>query len=768
MENLVIEIGANTKEFLAGLGEVGGKTEGLGDRLKGVGTVAAVAFAGYTASIMGAVYAYREEEKIGQEVNAILRSTGGVAGVTAAKVDELAQALSRQTTFSKESVARGEEILLTYTRIGKDTFPAATEATLDLAQRMGGDAAGAAQVLGRALQDPEAGMKALRKAGVLFTEQQRAQIETMQASGNMAGAQALILKQVESQYGGMAKAAAGGTGAVAQLKNEMEDFVQGVGKKFAPIIAAGAGEVLKLFHAANDNDIFATITAGGLGAGAAISGFVTTVAAGGGIMKNFQVAVEGAKIALDLMGISAKVAIGATGIGLLLVVGLEVYQYWDKIWPAMQAVFKAFVDNVGQAAAGLGKILLGAFRMDIGQIKEGLAQAAEAFAAGAREVAAHVKMPKLFGSDPAATAEAEKSGRDLASAQAAAAARQLMAEEDRMRALKLQAERATNAAVVLEYEHHTAAVVALKKKEAQLLTSLADEKFRGDKSAVRKALEETQAEYDAAYKKEAKSHDKFTKQYLKNTESFQKLSATEQKRFLSAHQAGLVGSMKTEADIKDEAALEDINREIAADNQQLADQEKFGSAYAGINRAMHNSILQQSKGAFDELSQLTNSKNAQMKAVGKVASGTQVAIKTAEGAISAYSSLAGIPIIGPGLGIGAALALTAYGVEREREIFAAAKGGLLTGGIMGVDSIPVLAQHNELIAPPESFEEVVGSVAAKRAAEKQAAAGMDGAPERPPQDVNVHVTVGFKGNASQILTVLVNQDKALGRYRGRQ
>jgi phage-related minor tail protein len=161
MENLIIEIGANTREFIAGLSEVGEKTESLNDKIKGVGVAAGVAFAGYAASIMGAVYAYREEEKIGQEVEAILKSTGGVAGVTAKAVEEYAASLSKATTFSKESVARGEEILLTYTRIGKDVFPNAAAATLDLAQRMGGDASGAAQILGRALEDPTNGVKKL-------------------------------------------------------------------------------------------------------------------------------------------------------------------------------------------------------------------------------------------------------------------------------------------------------------------------------------------------------------------------------------------------------------------------------------------------------------------------------------------------------------------------------------------------------------------------------------------------------------------------------
>jgi hypothetical protein len=765
MENLLISIGAETKEFIAGLGEIGEKTKDLDARIKGVGAAAGIAFAGYTAAIMGAVYAYREEEKIGQEVEAILRATGGVAGVTAKAVEQYAEELGRATTMSKEQVAKGEEILLTFTRIGKDVFPTATTAMVDLAQRMGGDTAGAAQLLGRALEDPTNGVKKLAKEGIILTAQQKAQIETMQLSGNIAGAQAIVLQAVTMRYGGLAKAAAGGTGQLVVLKNTMEDFVQGIGKEFAPYIEKGARALIDMIHAAQEHEGLMKFIAATAAAGAAVTGAIATLAAGVFAFEKLSVAMEVAGVVMKALGLSTRVLMGATGIGLIVVALTLVYEYWDKIWPAMKATFNTFVDVIGQAARGLGKILLGAFRLDIGQIKEGIALAADAFVKGLTPLAT-VKVPNPLAATPEKKAEAEKGGRELANAQAAAAAKQLMVEEDALRKLKLQAERATNAATLMEYQHHTSVVVALKKKEAQILTALADEHFKGDKRVLQKALAETQAEYDAAFQKETKAHEKFTKDYLTNSEKFQKLSAAEQKRFIANSQAGLVGQIRTETDIRADAAAEEIAQEIAKDNAELINREKFGSAYAAINRVMHEEIFEQSRNAADSLAEMTNSKNATMKAVGKGAASVQAAMKTAEGAISAYAALAGIPIVGPGLGATAAGLLTAYGLERQREIWGAAKGGLITGGILGVDSVPVMAQHGELIAPPESYEEVVTSVAAQRmAAAKQAKAGMDGAPMKP-QDVNVNVSVSFKGNASQLLTAMVNQDKALGRHRG--
>jgi hypothetical protein len=93
-------------------------------------------------------------------------------------------------------------------------------------------------------------------------------------------------------------------------------------------------------------------------------------------------------------------------------------------------------------------------------------------------------------------------------------------------------------------------------------------------------------------------------------------------------------------------------------------------------------------------------------------------IKTAESAMNIYAGFSAIPIVGPALGIAGAAAAVAYGGEQIVKVNNAAEGGLLMGGIPGVDSIPVLAQQGELIAPPRSFEEVIGSVRAAREAER--------------------------------------------------
>jgi hypothetical protein len=121
-----------------------------------------------------------------------------------------------------------------------------------------------------------------------------------------------------------------------------------------------------------------------------------------------------------------------------------------------------------------------------------------------------------------------------------------------------------------------------------------------------------------------------------------------------------------------------------------------------------------------------------------VPAGNEATMSTYSGAIKAYQSLAGIPIIGPALGFAAAGALTAFGMERVRNIKAMAQGGLAEGGIKGVDSIPAMLQHGELVVPRQNFDEVVGAVQRERTGET-ANGGL------------MQVLIGFKDDAFQII-----------------
>jgi hypothetical protein len=126
--------------------------------------------------------------------------------MTKKELIDLATSLSLVTRFEDDSIVKGESMLLTFTNIGKDVFPAATEAMLNMAQKFGSMDAASVQ-LGKALQDPIAGVAALRRVGVMLTDAQEKQIKQFIKVGDIASAQKVILGELNTEFGGLAVAA---------------------------------------------------------------------------------------------------------------------------------------------------------------------------------------------------------------------------------------------------------------------------------------------------------------------------------------------------------------------------------------------------------------------------------------------------------------------------------------------------------------------------------------------------------------------------------
>jgi len=171
------------------------------------------------------------------QLQAVLKSTGGAAGVTQQAAENLASSLGNVTTFGRNATLGTENLLLTFTQIGKNVMPQATEAALDMATSLKEDTTSAAMQLGKALNDPVAGVTALQRVGVKLTEQQKNQVKSMVAVGNVAGAQAVILKELGTEFGGSAKAA-GQTfsGQMAIAKNAVTGAMGEIGDGLLPVI----------------------------------------------------------------------------------------------------------------------------------------------------------------------------------------------------------------------------------------------------------------------------------------------------------------------------------------------------------------------------------------------------------------------------------------------------------------------------------------------------------------------------------------------------
>lgn len=180
---------------------------------------------------ISSVKAFSESQDAIAQTNAVLKSTAGIAGVTADQVTNLAISLQKTTKFSDEEVRSAENLLLTFTAIGKDIFPQATKTVLNMATALGEDTKSASIQLGKALQDPILGVTALRRVGVNFNRAQQDVIKKLVETGKSAEAQRLILKELETEFGGSAEAARGTfAGSLAALKNSLNDVQESIGE----------------------------------------------------------------------------------------------------------------------------------------------------------------------------------------------------------------------------------------------------------------------------------------------------------------------------------------------------------------------------------------------------------------------------------------------------------------------------------------------------------------------------------------------------------
>jgi len=182
---------------------------------------------GLVAALKKTVSASIEAQAVQAQLASAIRSTGGVAGQSVAGLNDHAAALQKVSNFGDEAINKAQSLLLTFTKIQGDTFPKATEAVLDVATAMGTDLQSAAIQVGKALNDPILGVTALARSGIQFTQSQKDTIKTLVETGQQAEAQRLILKELEVQFGGSAKAARETLGgALSGLKNAFGDLFE--------------------------------------------------------------------------------------------------------------------------------------------------------------------------------------------------------------------------------------------------------------------------------------------------------------------------------------------------------------------------------------------------------------------------------------------------------------------------------------------------------------------------------------------------------------
>lgn len=176
------------------------------------------------------------------------------------------------------------------------------------------------------------------------------------------------------------------------------------------------------------------------------------------------------------------------------------------------------------------------------------------------------------------------------------------------------------------------------------------------------------------------------------------------------------------------AGLEDLyNKKLELLEQGNLDEQTFGEAKLELDRQMaeQTAALEMQLSAkrqktmattLNNLVSLQSSSNKKMAAVGKAAAIAQATIDTYKSAVSAYSAMVGIPVVGPALAVAAAAAAIAAGLNNVAQISGVqlAEGGLVKAVTGGVPAVIGEGGSDEAVLPlddSQAMRRIGGAIA---------------------------------------------------------
>jgi hypothetical protein len=341
---LRVTLGLDSAAFESGAAKAETRAAGLRKKMVSVGSGLQTAgkrmSIGMTLPIVAmakqAMEAQKVQERAEAAVKASLASMGDAAGFNLEQLKKMASEMQAGSLYGDEDILQKVTAnLLTFGNISGDVFTRSSQLALDLSARLGTDLQGSAVMLGKALNDPVAGLSALSRVGVSFTEQQKEQIKAMVAAGDAAGAQALMLDELEKQYAGQAQALAStDSGKIAQATMAIGDAFEKIGAIVLPIVAEMALKVKAWAERFQElSPSVQTMIVKGAALAAAIGPVVAIL---GGILT------AAAPLAGVIAALASPFGLVAIAVGAAAVL---IYKHWDEI----KAFVVKGVEVMGQA-----------------------------------------------------------------------------------------------------------------------------------------------------------------------------------------------------------------------------------------------------------------------------------------------------------------------------------------------------------------------------------------------------------------------------------
>lgn len=233
---LSVLLGLNADPFAKGIKQAQTEASTFSKTMSHLGGVIGGALTVSAAINFGreSVAAFEESEHAARKLEAVLHATGGTAGISAAGIQEMATQMQELTAVEDDLIVNGAAVLASFKNISGVAFREATQMAADLSAVMGQDLQSSMTQIGKALNDPIQGLSALTRIGVSFTDQQKEQIKVLQESGDVLGAQKVILAELASEFGGAAEKMA--TDA-DKLRNKWGQFKEEVGGAITEVMS---------------------------------------------------------------------------------------------------------------------------------------------------------------------------------------------------------------------------------------------------------------------------------------------------------------------------------------------------------------------------------------------------------------------------------------------------------------------------------------------------------------------------------------------------
>ncbi|HBO3198674.1 TPA: phage tail length tape measure family protein [Pseudomonas aeruginosa] len=691
-----------------------------------LGEVAAGALSGITVgAVFGAVIRNTKQmEKEQAQLEAVLRSTGESAGFSREQLNEMASSMERTSTVSAGEINQAQTNLLAFTGIVGEQFPRALQSAIDMAARTGTTVTSAAETIGRALDVPSKGLTALSKQGFRFTEEQKKAAEQLEATGRTAEAQGIILKALEESYGGAAAASRDTFGgALMALQNTIDGLLTGSEGSLDGAKVAIDDLNRALSDPATAESVSKLIDLLAQGASTVVDSLPFLIDAGDGVVRVFSIAADA------LVGVFATATMHAQGLAASMFETLSLLP--DALggddFAARAAEYRA------SAAINLGVAK---------EAADGIRDALERPLAGSAIADAASKTKELN--------KAKKESKDLDDAAISAAAKAAGARKEAEAAAKRQQQAVASLISSMQLEAATVGMTANEQKLYRLqLDGATASQLAQAKAAIEtvesfKQQQNAQEDYRKLVQDLRTDEERLldtTKERLAVLDAMQGLSDEERNRVASRIVSdsfsappsfggadAVVAGPQGELDKIDKAEEElekwyqtqldvlNANREAKAeltaqwDEQELKLKQEHEDALAAIERSRQQVTMSANEQFFGNLSGLARTFFGEQSGLYKaafVAEKSYAIAKTLlnapKTASDAYAAMAGIPVIGPALGIAAAAAA----VTAQLAQVAAVKNVNLSGMAHdGIDAVPEtgtwLLQKGERVTTAET------------------------------------------------------------------